>query len=74
MTRRQPQTEKPPGVIRADEAYTRKEFLGRIGRSALQGSSLTDHIKNGLEVVPLGGLTYILGEDWIAYLKSKKKK
>lgn len=74
MARRR-QTDFPLGEIRADAAYTRADFLERTGKAAARSQNLSAMVQRGLEVCEdEDGRVYILGEDWIAYLKSKKKK
>lgn len=56
----------PSGAIRAGEAYDVAEFLRRVGwkRSALRSARA-----NGLRVILAGGRGYILGDDWLSYLR-----
>lgn len=57
---------RTPGVIRADEAYTLTEFRKRtgLGSTAFRGARAA-----GLRVIALGRKRYVLGVDWIEFLK-----
>jgi hypothetical protein len=75
--RMMPKTEKPhvtrtPGPrpvpsapIRADEAYSKAEFLRRVG---WKSAALTAAKEKGLRVILAGGRSYVLGSDWISFL------
>lgn len=53
-----------PGVIRADEAYTLKEFRMRTGLGVHSWRIVRGHLR----LVKIGRKTYVRGADWIAYL------
>lgn len=50
--------QEPPGVIRADESYTLREF--RL-RSGLGDYALRQARRAGLKITPVGKKRYILG-------------
>jgi hypothetical protein len=61
---------RTPGVIRADEAYTVAEFKlrTRLGDYAYRELRLA-----GFPVVRIGRKFFVLGADWIEWLKRKKE-
>jgi hypothetical protein len=56
-----------PGVIRADELYTRDEFMQRL---SLGEDAMTTARRRGLKSRFIGRKKYILGSEAIEYLKS----
>jgi len=57
------------GVIRADAAYSLAEFKARTGMGR---DAMTEARKRGLTVRRSGTRSYILGQDWLAYLESSR--
>jgi hypothetical protein len=55
-----------PGVIRADEAYTTREFCRRAG---LGDYAFREARAAGLKVTEFGKKRYVLGADWLEFLK-----
>lgn len=55
---------KPPGVIRADEAYSVAEFRRRAGL----GNHSWRNVRQKLRVIALGKKRYVLGADWLDFL------
>jgi hypothetical protein len=56
------------GTIRADESYTIGEFMQRagMGRRAFDAAR-----RRGLQVLSAGKRRYVLGSDWLAYLRQQ---
>lgn len=59
---------RAPQVIRADEAYSVAEFRRRVG---LGDNSFRHARKAGLRVVMFGQKRWVLGSDWLAFLKTR---
>jgi hypothetical protein len=55
-----------PGVIRADEVYTLREFQSRtrLGTWAMRQGR-----RSGLKVIDAHGRSFVRGADWFAYLE-----
>jgi hypothetical protein len=56
-----------PGVIRADECYTVREFRRRAGL----GDFAWREIRKKLRVVTIGRKQFVLGADWLRFLESQ---
>jgi hypothetical protein len=54
----------PPGVIRADEAYTLQEFRRRCGL----GDLAWHRVKQKLTRIKIGRRIFVRGADWLALL------
>jgi hypothetical protein len=57
---------KPAGVIRESEAYTKEQFLERVG---WQGAAFAAAKANGLKTAKAGGRVFILGRWFHEYLE-----
>jgi hypothetical protein len=55
-------------VIRADESYTVREFRARAG---LRDFAFRECRQAGLRVIPVGRKRYVLGSDWIEFLRQR---
>jgi len=64
-------TTEAPGIITADSALTVREFRRRTG---LQQYAFTQARKAGLRVVELGRKRYVLGSDWLKFLRQEAEK
>jgi len=58
---------KAEGVIAAGQSYTLEEFQARVG---LERSAMRTARSNGLPVRYVANRGYVLGEDWLAFLKT----
>ena len=67
LTRKKGARPRPTAPIRADESYSVDEFLRRVG---WKRAALTAARKMGLRVVLAGGRSYVIGDDWLAYLRA----
>jgi hypothetical protein len=61
----------PTAPIRVDEAYSLAEFLRRVG---WRRGALSTARREGLRVVTAGGLSYVLGSDWIRFLDQRGQR
>jgi hypothetical protein len=57
---------RAPGVIRADESYSLREFLRRIDC----GDSVWRTIRRKIKLRRIGQKIFVLGADWLDYLAS----
>ncbi|WP_339742627.1 hypothetical protein [uncultured Rubinisphaera sp.] len=58
------------GEIRQDASYSLDEFRKRTG---LKHAALRTARSNGLNVIYRHNRAYVLGEDWLKYLKSQSE-
>ncbi len=56
-----------PGVIEPDAIYTKDEFLRRTG---LKDESYLQAVRHGLRVTHKHKRAFVLGRDWIDYLRA----
>lgn len=62
--------ERTPGVIRADEAYSVVE----LRRRARLGDHLWRQVRRDLPIVTIGRRQYIIGSDFIDWLREQRQK
>ena len=60
----------PPGVIHADEAYSKAELLRRFGISQKFWDQM---ISEGLPYTPVGKSRWVSGRDLLDYLRRKSE-
>ena len=60
---------RSPGVIRADECYTVPELRRR---AALGDYAFREARKAGLRIVEFGRKRYVLGQDWLEFLRQQQ--
>ena len=70
MTARTP-VPKPPGTISVHEVYTLAEFQRRAGMNA---HAMRAARRKGLRVVAVGRKRYVLGADWLVFLREQAAK
>ena len=58
----------PPGEVRSDALYQAEELKTRMG---WKDAAFRAARRSGLKVCRSGGRAYVLGEDLIAYMKSR---
>ena len=64
-----PEKTKPPGVIRADEAYTLDELANRLG---LGRAAIREARRRGLPIRTVGRRRFILGSDVLAFIAKQE--
>ncbi len=64
------QKQKPLGVIRADEAYSVREFRLRCGLGDYAWRQLK---ANGFPVIEVGRKQFVRGSDFLDYLTAQKE-
>jgi hypothetical protein len=62
---------RPPGEIRGDSVYTLSEFKQRTG---LKDWGLRSAKRDGLPLMKCGRNKYIIGADWLEFLRSKTEQ